>query len=144
MTLSASTSSASPIVDTTSPSTSTSARIASLAVTTVPFLISVFICPDPLRQQLRQLAVRLRAAVAHELPGVAHLPDHVKVEVVDEHLVLELGRLRDDPAARVAEVAGAVEARLAERRLHPDPVDRADPEAVGDRVRRLLQFPEIT
>ena len=53
--------------------------------------------------------VRLGPAVAEELPGVAHFADLVEVEVGDDELVLVARRLGDDLAARVAEVALAVE-----------------------------------
>src|SRR6516225_5582050 len=109
-----------------SPSISTSARTMSVAVTTVPFLISVVMGsswqfslglsvaapsrePPPSWQQLCQLAVRLRPPVAEELPGVAHLADLVQVDVGDQHLVLAVRRLGDDLPARAAEVGGAVE-----------------------------------
>src|SRR3989442_5815132 len=92
---------------------------------------------------LDELLVTPGPAVTQELPGVAHFPIHVQVEVTDQHLILGLRGLADDAAARVAEVARTVELRLVERLLHPNAVDGADPVAVGDGVRPLLQVPEI-
>src|SRR5512132_2801693 len=92
-----------PIAATFSPSTRTSAAIVSVAVTTVPPWISVFTgssssldLPPSLGEQLGELAVELRAPIAHELPGVSHVTDHVEIQVVDEHLVLGVRGLRHD------------------------------------------------
>src|ERR1700736_5409668 len=93
-------------------------------------------------QLLDELLVTLGTAITQELPGVAHLPIHVKVEVADQHLIFGFRCPGDDAASRIAEVARPVELCLIEGLLHPDPVDGADPVAVGDRVRALLEFPE--
>ena len=109
----------------------TSAANVSLAVTTVPSLISVLMldlrsdfsllsatfgavpsCRALLRCCARersrvspsQGAVRVGAAVAEELPGPADLLDHVEVELGDDELVLVLAAAREDLAARVDEV----------------------------------------
>src|SRR6202022_2427686 len=66
-----------------------------------------------------------------------------EVEVADEDLILGLRGLPNDAAAWIAEVARAVELRVVERLLDADPVDGADPVAVGDGVGRLLELPEI-
>src|SRR5829696_6775703 len=73
-----------------SPSMSTSALVAPVALTTVPFLMSV-VMGDPFgrrlgsarppRSRLGDLAVGVRPPVAVELPVVAHLADHVHVQV---------------------------------------------------------------
>src|SRR5258708_8944717 len=130
-----------PIAWIRSPSISTSARAMSLAVTTVPFWISVVMATS--WQLLRQLTVGLGPPVAEELPGVAHLADLVQVEVSDQHLVLAVRGLGHDLPARAAEVRGAVELMLVQRRLDADPVARRDPEPVGHRVRGLLELPQV-
>src|ERR1041384_8270413 len=89
---------------------------------------------------LYQGFVHIGAAIAEELPGFADFADHVQVQVCGENFVLVAGRLRDDLAARITEVAGAVELADVPRSLHPDPVDGADIIAVGYGVRRLLQL----
>ena len=61
----------------------------------------------------------------------------------DDDLVLVARRLGDDLPARVREVALAVELADLPRALGPDAVDRADEVAVRDRVRRLLELPEV-
>src|SRR5690349_11006954 len=120
------------------PSIHTSATKVSLAVTTVPSLISVFI------SVLHQRPVRVRAAIAEELPGPADLLDHVHVEGAHHQLVLVLaGRAADDLAARIDEVRRPVELADVPRRLGADAVDRADEVAVGDRVRGLLELPQV-
>src|SRR6516165_8668019 len=142
-----------PIAWIRSPSMSTSATVMSVAVTTVPFLISVVMAAPcrgrygpvsaPSWQLLGQLAVGLGPAVAEELPGVADLADLVEVEVGDQHLVFAVRSLGDDLPARAAEVGGAVELVLVQRRLHADPVARRDPEPVRHRVRGLLELPQV-
>src|SRR6266542_5355533 len=128
---------------TRSPSISTSADMVSLAVTTVPPLIRVRMDPPGLRQELGQLGIRLGAAVAEELPGVADLAGLVEVQLGDQHLVGVLGGSGDDLPARVAEVARPVEPVRVQRLLGAHPVDGRDPVAVGHRVRRLLQLPQV-
>src|SRR5580658_6637513 len=53
----------------------------------------------------RDFAIRLRAAVAVELPDVAHLLDFVQIQVGDQQFILVAAGLRDDFAARIAEIA---------------------------------------
>src|SRR5436305_872796 len=91
----------------------------------------------------RERGIRLRPPVAVELPGAPDLLDLVEVEVRDDDLVLVARRLRDELPARVREVALAVELADLPRALGPDAVDRADEVAVRDRVRRLLELPEV-
>src|SRR5438270_5435955 len=96
-----------------------------------------------LRQERREVLVRLRPAVAVELPGVPDLADLVEVEVRGDHGVLVARALGDELPARRREVALAVE--LADRPglFYADAVDRADEVAVRDGVRRLLELPEV-
>src|SRR5688572_3774216 len=92
---------------------------------------------------IRQRAVGLRPAVAEELPGVADLADHVEIHVVDDELVLVAAGDLLDLAARVDEIALAVEFTDVPGRFLADAVDGADIDAVGDGGGRLLQLPEI-
>ena len=87
--------------------------------------------------------IGLRPAVPEELPSVAHLADHVQVHLVDDQLVLVAAGDLLDLAARIDEIALAVELADVPRRLGADPVDGADVDAVGDRARRLLELPQI-
>src|SRR4029079_3799962 len=91
----------------------------------------------------RNAAVGLGAAIPVELPGVADFLDHVEIEARDHQFVLVAAALGDEASPRIAEVALAVELADVPRRLHPDPVDRADEVAVRAGVRRLLQLPQI-
>src|SRR5437867_4764138 len=93
--------------------------------------------------QLHQLFVGLRPPIAEELPHRANLVDHVEIHFGHHQSVLILTRLREEIAARVHEVGRAVELADVPRRLGADPVDAAHEVAVGDRVRRLLELPEI-
>src|SRR5262249_37606950 len=84
--------------------------------------------------RLGQRAVRLRPAVAVELPDVPHLADQVEVEV-GQHDVVGVA-LADGQhlAPWVAEVALAVELADPPRLLVPRPVDRPHEVGVGHRV----------
>src|SRR5215471_7530017 len=123
-----------------SPSTSTSARDAPVAVTTVPPRMRIRMTA-PLR--LRQRAVGVRAPVPVELPQVPDLFEQAHVQVADHDL---LGGVGGGPAhdlpARVGEVGLPVEVVVAEW-LDPDPVDRADEVLVGDRGAGLLEPPQV-
>src|SRR5256885_15190800 len=99
--------------------------------------------PVPCHLQSYQPVIRLRPAVAVELPGVAHLADLLEVELRgDEGVLVALGD-GQELSARVAEVALPVELADVPRRLVADAVDGADEVAVGDGVRRLLELPEV-
>ena len=67
----------------------------------------------------------------------------VEVEVGRQHFVLVARGLGEDLAARIAEVALAVELADLPRLLDADAIDGADEVPVGDGVRRLLELPEI-
>jgi hypothetical protein len=82
-------------------------------------------------------------SVAVELPVSADLGRSGRGQVADDQLlVVGVADVADELAARVDEVALAVEVVVAEL-LDADPVDRADEVAVGDRVRRLLELPQV-
>ena len=88
--------------------------------------------------------VRVRPPVTIELPRVSDLGDLVEVEVADDQLLVVGGaELADELAARVDEIALAVEVVVADVGLDADPVDRPDVVAVGDRVADLLDPPQV-
>src|SRR3989442_14734326 len=91
----------------------------------------------------RDFAVGFRAAVAEKLPGGAHLIDLFEVEFGDDKLVLVAGGLRNDFAARVAEVALAVEFPDFPGNFKTDAGDGRTEIAVGDGVGGLLELPKI-
>src|SRR5690606_11387273 len=133
-----------PICWMVSPSIRMSPRYWSTAVTMVPFLMSVLAIGAPsLRQLLDHVLVGVRPAVAVELPGPARVLDHVEVHLGDHQLVVVLAAGGQEVAARIHEVAGAVELADVPRRLGADPVRAAHEVAVGDRVGRLLQLPQV-
>src|SRR5439155_21069218 len=88
-------------------------------------------------------SVRFGSAISIELPRVAHFLDQIEVQIRDDELVLVPAAFGDDAPARIAEVALAVELADLPRRFDADAVDRADEIAVGDRVRRLFQLPQV-
>src|ERR1035437_5115713 len=92
---------------------------------------------------LYQGLIHVGTAVAEELPGLAHLDDHIEIEVRGEDLVFVAARLREDAAARIAEVALAVEFTDGPRGFGAHAVDGAHEIAVGHGVRGLLQLPQI-
>src|SRR4051795_4308512 len=107
----------------------------------VPLMLMRMWSRTPL--QSNDPVVRLRTAVAIELPGVADFADLVHVEVGDDEGVLIARRDGEHLAARIAEVALAVKLADVPRRFVADAVDRADKVAVRDGVRGLLELPEI-
>src|SRR5262245_41688280 len=95
------------------------------------------------RQELAHLAVSLGTAIAVELPHATHFLDHVEVAIGDDELVLVLARDRQHVAARIADVARAIELAEVPGLLRPDAIGRGDEVAVRHRVRWLLELPEI-
>src|SRR6266568_3855508 len=87
--------------------------------------------------------VRVRPAVAEELPDRADFVDGVEVEIGHHQRILVARALGHDLPPRVAEVALAVELAHLPRRLDPDPVDGPHEVAVGHGVGGLLQLPEV-
>src|SRR5260221_3947377 len=87
--------------------------------------------------------VRLRSAIPIELPRVADFLDEIQIQIRDHELVLVAAALGDQAAARIAEVALAVELADVPGRLGADAVDRPHEIAVRDRVCGLLELPEI-
>jgi hypothetical protein len=81
--------------------------------------------------------------IAVELPRIAHVADHVEIEIADDDVVGGAGGAGEDLAARVAEVALAVEFADAPRLFPAGTIDRADKVTVGDGVGGLFQLPEI-
>src|SRR5580704_11360102 len=86
----------------------------------------------------RDIAVGFGAAVAVELPRGADLRDFFEVDVVDEYLVIVATGLRNDFAARIAEVALAVKFANIPWSFFAYTVDCADEVAVGGGVRGLF------
>src|SRR5256885_15276846 len=82
-------------------------------------------------------------AITEELPGVSHLGNHVEVEVGGYDFIFVAAGLGNDFATRGAEVAFAVKLANVPRRLFANPIKGAHKISIGDRMRRLLEFPEI-
>src|SRR3954470_11013642 len=95
------------------------------------------------RLQSHKPVVRLRTAVAIELPGVADLADLVHVQIRRHKRVCIARTNGEHLAARIAEVALSVELADVPGRFETDAVDGADEVPVGHGVRRLLELPEI-
>src|SRR5258708_681862 len=89
------------------------------------------------------LSVGFRAAVAIELPGVANTLNFVEIQLGDEEFILVAAGLLDYFAARVAEIAFAVEFADFPGGFGADAVDGGDEVGVGYGMSRLLQFPKI-
>src|SRR2546428_393056 len=88
-------------------------------------------------------SVGFRAAVTIELPSVADFLDFVEIEFGDEQFILVAAGLLDDFAARIAEVALAVEFADFPGSFGADAIDGSDEVSVGDGVGGLLEFPKI-
>ena len=92
---------------------------------------------------LRHRPVRVRPAIAVELPHAADFFDHVEVHVGDDELVLVFRSRRQEVAARVDKVGSPVEAADVPRRFGADAVAARHEVAVRDGVRRLLELPQV-
>src|SRR5258708_5251640 len=88
-----------------------------------------------------QVVVGLGPAVAEELPRAPDLLDHVEVHLRDDELVLVLAALRQEVAARIHEVARAVELPHVPRRFDADAVAATHEGAVRHGVGGPLQLP---
>src|SRR5229473_3580656 len=95
------------------------------------------------RTGARDFSVGFRAAIAVELPGVADFLNFIKIQIGDEELILVTAGLLDDFAARIAEIALAVELADLPGSFGADAVDGGDEISVGDGVGRLLELPKI-
>src|SRR5215813_4697889 len=97
------------------------------------------------RQELicHQFSVTVRAAIAEELPRISHFANHVEIQIGHDQRILISRRLRNDLSARVAEITLAIKLADVPGLLVPDAIDRTDEIAVRDRMRRLLQLPQI-
>src|SRR5712692_6264853 len=95
------------------------------------------------RTGARDFSVGFRAAIAVELPGVADFLNFIKIQIGDEELILVAAGLLDDFAARIAEIALAVEFANFPGSFGADTVDGGNEISVGDGVSGLLEFPEI-
>src|SRR4030095_10866345 len=90
-----------------------------------------------------QASVRLRPAVAEELPHVPHFSNLVEVELGGHELIVIARCLSYELPARIAEVALPIELTDPPRVLVADSVDRADEERIRNGVRGLLELPEV-
>src|SRR6185436_257539 len=87
------------------------------------------------RSGFDERSVHIGTAVAEELPGLADFGNQVEVEVGGEDFVLIAAGLREDSAARVAEIALAVKFADVPRGLGAHAVDGADEVPIGHGVR---------
>src|SRR5262245_57337076 len=91
-----------------------------------------------------EVSVRVGSAVAVELPRLADFLNQIQVHLADEQLFLVcVANVADELAARVDEVRLPVEVVIAEVLLDAHSVDRPDVVAVRNRVRDLLDAPEV-
>src|SRR5712671_6020624 len=81
-------------------------------------------------------AVAFGPTVPEELPNFADFRNHVEVEVRDHHFIFIPAGLRDNLAARITEVALAVELADAPWFLYADAIDGPHKIAVSDGMRR--------
>src|SRR3712207_3803529 len=91
-----------------------------------------------------EVLVSVGSPVSVELPRLAHFLDQVEIHVADEQLFLvRVADIADELPTRIHEVRLPVEIVLAEVLLDPDAVDRPDVIPVRDRVRHLLDTPQV-
>src|SRR6185295_11389060 len=96
---------------------------------------------DP-RSERGNIPVGFGTPVPEELPGVPDLSDQVEIQIGDDEFLTVPAALRNQTAARIAEVALAVEFANLPGIFNANPVDRTNKVAVRDRVRRLFQLPQ--
>src|SRR5688572_25917377 len=85
--------------------------------------------------------VTLGPAVAIKLPDVAHFLNLIQVEVCDHDFILVAAPHRNDLAARIAEVTGAIELANGPGFFETNAIDRAHEVLIGNRVGGLLELP---
>src|SRR3954454_20869845 len=91
----------------------------------------------------RQRRICLWPAIAEELPDLAHLADHVEVQVGDYDFIFVAARLRHDFSSRISEINLAVKIANIPRLLPSHAINPPNEISIGDGVRRLLQLPQI-
>src|SRR5215211_2897998 len=128
-----------------SPSTSTSAAAKPVLLITVPFLINVVLIPA-IRSWFGDSGVGVGPPIPVELPGVADLPDHVKIKIAyHDVFMLIAAHSSNDIALRIAELATAIEGlrQLAVLVVFPtNAIRRGNEVAVRGRRGRLLDLPK--
>ena len=85
-----------------------------------------------------QFPVGIRATVAEELPGSAHIADLIQVQIGHYQLIFVPGALGNYLTPRVAEVTLPIELTDFPRLFPADPIDRTNIVAIGHRVGGLL------
>src|SRR3954464_1555881 len=91
----------------------------------------------------RQRLICLWPAIAEELPDLAHLADHVEVQVRDYDFIFVAAGLRNDFSARIAEITLAVKFADIPWLLPSHAINRAHEVSIGNGMRRLFQLPQI-
>src|ERR1700682_2929277 len=95
------------------------------------------------RPRARDFSVRLRPAIAIELPRIADLLNLLQVQVGHQQFVLIAAGLRHDLSAWIAKITLAIELANVPRLLRANPVDGRNKIRVSDGVRGLLKLPQI-
>src|SRR5215216_1170054 len=88
-------------------------------------------------------AVRIRPAIAEELPRVSYFANLVEIQIGYDQRVLVARRLRHKLPARIAEVTLTIELANVPRLLVTDAIDRANEVTVCNCVCRLFQPPQV-
>src|SRR5262249_38422752 len=92
---------------------------------------------------LHQVAITFRSTIPEELPHISRILNLVEVQVRHDHFFLIARPFSEKLSARRTEVALAVELSNIPRLFTSHAIDCPDEIAVGDRVRRLFQFPKV-
>ena len=90
-----------------------------------------------------QRPVRIRPAIAEELPGVSHLANHFQIQIGNDQCVLSRGASAIILPARIAEITLPVKLADVPGLFVADAIDGADEVTIGDRMGRLFQLPKI-
>src|SRR2546425_8565180 len=91
----------------------------------------------------RDFSVGFRAAVAVELPGVAHFLNFIEIQFRDEEFIFVATGLLHDFPAWIAEIALAVKFADFPGMLGADAVDGGDEIGIGDGMGGLFELPKV-
>src|SRR5262249_55008476 len=92
---------------------------------------------------LHQIAIRLRTAVAEELPYIAHFLNLIKVQISNDDFFFVARSFGNDFSPRCAEVPLAIKLTDVPWVFTSNAIDRSDKVTISDGMRGLFEFPKI-
>src|SRR5439155_15621594 len=96
-----------------------------------------------IRSGLHERFITLGPPIPEELPDIADFANQVEVHVGDDDIVVVALADGEELPAWITKIALAVKLTDPPGLFQTGPVDRSNEILVGDRMRRLLQFPQV-